>query len=35
MVRALGGRADAILPAHAPAPVPVRRERWHATLRPS
>jgi glyoxylase-like metal-dependent hydrolase (beta-lactamase superfamily II) len=35
MVRTLGHRADAILPAHDPAPVPVPRERWHATLRPS
>jgi glyoxylase-like metal-dependent hydrolase (beta-lactamase superfamily II) len=33
LVRMLGASADAILPIHDPEPIPVPRERWHATLR--
>lgn len=33
MVRLLGRRADAMVPIHDPAPVPVRRADWHPLLR--
>lgn len=33
MVRLLGQRADAVVPIHDPAPVPVQRADWHPLLR--